>query len=71
MLHLQNQDREPKFESHVYQRPVTIYKSRSKIPNLSQALSASSKAPNDDLRHGCSLHLRNQDRKLRFGSWLY
>ena len=28
-LHLQNQDREPKFGSRVYQRPVTISKSRS------------------------------------------
>ena len=29
-LHLQNQDREPKFGSWVCQRPVTIFKSRSK-----------------------------------------
>ena len=29
-LHLQNRDREPKFESWVYQRPVTISKSRSR-----------------------------------------
>ena len=29
-LHLQNQDREPKFGSWVYQRPVTISKSRSR-----------------------------------------
>ena len=29
-LHLQNQDREPKFGSWVYQRPVTIFKSRSR-----------------------------------------
>ena len=29
-LHLQNQDREPKFGSLVYQRPLTIYKSKSK-----------------------------------------
>ena len=29
-LHLQNQDREPKFRSWVYQRPVTISKSRSR-----------------------------------------
>ena len=29
-LHLQNHDREPKFRSWVYQRPVTISKSRSR-----------------------------------------
>ena len=29
-LHLQNQDREPKFGTWVYQRPVTISKSRSR-----------------------------------------
>ena len=29
-LHLQNQDREPKFGSWLYQRPVTISKSRSR-----------------------------------------
>merc|ERR1712081_159677 len=29
-LHLQNKDREPKFGSWVYQRPMTISKSRSK-----------------------------------------
>merc|ERR1712025_1425725 len=29
-LHLQSQDREPKFGSWVYQRPVTISKSRSR-----------------------------------------
>ena len=29
-LHLQNQDREPKFRSWLYQRPVTIFKSRSR-----------------------------------------
>ena len=29
-LHLQNQDREPKIKSWVYQRPVTISKSRSR-----------------------------------------
>ena len=29
-LHLQNQDREPKFRSWVCQRPVTIFKSRSR-----------------------------------------
>merc|ERR1711954_441966 len=29
-LHLQNQDREPKFGSYVYQRPVTISKSRTR-----------------------------------------
>merc|ERR1711954_297898 len=29
-LHLQNEDREPKFGSWVYQRPVTISKSRSR-----------------------------------------
>ena len=29
-LHLQNRDREPKFVSWVYQRPVTISKSRSR-----------------------------------------
>ena len=49
-LHLQNQDREPKSGSWVYQRPVTKSKSlKIKIPNCSQEPPASSKAPNEDL----------------------
>ena len=49
-LHLQNQDREPKFGSLVYQRPVTILKLKLKMPNPSQETSVSSKAPNGDLK---------------------
>ena len=32
-LHLQNQDREPKFSSGLYQRPVIIFKSKSRCQN--------------------------------------
>ena len=123
-VHLQNQDIEPKFGSCVYQRPVTISKSRSRCQNLNQKPPASSKAPNEDFKdmdvlctfkikiespnsdhgcvkdqwliqlkikmlipsqkhgvrqspiwglkeHGCSLHLQNKDRQLKFGRWVY
>ena len=38
---------------------------KMKIPNFSQKPSASSKSPNQeliDIRHGCSLYLKNQDK---------
>ena len=37
-LHLQNQDREPKFRSWMYQRPVTISKPRSRFQTLARNL---------------------------------
>ena len=47
-LHLQHQDREPKFRTWLYQRPVTI--STIKMPNPSQEPTASSRSPNVDLK---------------------
>ena len=49
-LPLQNKDSEPKFGFCVYQRPVTIFKSRLRCTNPSQELSAPTKAPNQDLQ---------------------
>ena len=61
-LHLQNQDRELKFGSWVYQRQVTIYKSRSSILQ----------SPKGGLKgHGCSLHLQNKDWQPKFGTWVF
>ena len=63
-----------KIESQI--RIMVVAKNRDHIqikiqmPNPSQEPSASSKAPNEDLKgHGCSLHLLNQDREQKFKSW--
>ena len=65
-LHLQNQDREPKFGSWLYKRPLTISISRSRqqtpVRNLQCPL-----VPNIRIKgYGSSLHLQNQDRELKF-----
>ena len=51
-LHLQNQDREPKFGSWVYQRPVTISKSRSRC-----------QTPGRNLQHPPTHQSQNKDLK--------
>merc|ERR1711954_484789 len=48
-LHLQNQDKMPKFRSRVHQRPVSISKSRSRSQTR-QEPPASFKAQNEDLK---------------------
>ena len=59
-LHLQNQDREPKFRAWVYQRPVTISESRSRCQPQS-GTSRILQSPKSGLKgHGCSLHLQNK-----------
>ena len=60
-LHLQNQDRETKFGTWVYQRPMTISKSRSRCQ---------SPVRNWLKRHGCFLHLQIQARDPKFGKWV-
>merc|ERR1712081_94219 len=61
-LHLQIQDREPKFGSWVYQRQVTISKSRSRCQTQS-GTSSILQSPKAGLKgHRCSLHLQNKDR---------
>ena len=54
-LHLQSKDREPKFESWLYERPVTSSISRSRyqtpVRNLQHPLELKGQ--------GCSLHLQN------------
>ena len=65
--HLQNQDREPKFGIHLYDRPVIIFKSRlrSQTPVRNHHPHQN---PKSGLRgHGCSWHLQNQDREPNFG----
>merc|ERR1711954_513899 len=66
-----SREREQKFRSWVYQRPVIISKYRSKrqtpVRNHQQP-------PKPKMRlkgHGCSLHLQSQDREPKFGSWVY
>merc|ERR1711954_400695 len=69
-LHLQNQDREPKFGSWVYQRPVTISKSRSRCQTPSQEPPASSKAPNQDLKDMevlCTFKIEIESQNLDHG----
>ena len=70
-LHIQNKDREPKFGTLVYQRPVTISKSRSRCKpqsGTSSVLQSPKAAPKG---HGYSLHLQNQDREQKFGNGVY
>ena len=55
-LHLQNQDRVPKFRTWMYQRPLTISKSRSRCHTPVRNLQ---RPPNAYMRlkgHWCSLH---------------
>ena len=70
-LHLQNQDREPKFRIWMYQRPVTIFKSKSRFQTQSGTSSILQSLKLGLKRHMCSLHLQNQDRVPTFWSWLY
>ena len=41
------------------------------MPNHSQEPPVSSKDPKLDFKDRCSLHLHNQDREPKFGSWVY
>ena len=60
--HLENQDREPKLRSWVYQRPMTISNSRSRC-QIPVRTSSVLQRPKWGLKgHGSSLHLQNQDR---------
>ena len=66
-----NQDREPNFGTWVYQRPLTISKSRQDAKPKS-GTSSILQSPKWGLKgHGCSLHLQNQDREPKFGTWKY
>ena len=58
-LQLQNQDRETKFRSWVYQRPVTISNSRSRCETPIRNLHSPPKPQIRLKGHGCSLHLQN------------
>ena len=70
-LHLQNQDRKPKFESWVYRRPVTISKSRWRCQTPVRNLQCPPKPQIRTWRTWSSLHLQNQDREPKFESWMY
>ena len=70
-LYLQNQGREPKFGSWVYQRPVTISKSISRCQAKSKIFSIL-QIPKSWLEgHECSLNFQNQDREPKFWSLVY
>merc|ERR1711954_568034 len=70
-LHLQNQERQPKFRIWLYKRPVTISKSISGCQTQS-GTSSNLQSPKSGLKgHGCFLQLQNQDREPQFGSWMY
>ena len=69
-LHLQNQDREPKFGSWLYQRPVTMPKIKIKMANPSQEPRVASKAPNEDLKYMdvlCIFIIKIESQNLEHG----
>merc|ERR1712025_300247 len=69
-LHLQNQGREPKFGSWMYQRPVTLSKSRSKCQTPVRNLQHPPKPQMRTNRHGCSLQLQHQDREPKLEAFV-
>merc|ERR1711954_434084 len=62
-LHLQNQDREPKFGSWLYQRPVTISESRSRCQTPVRNLQCPLKPQMRTYRTWIFLILQNKDRE--------
>ena len=62
-LHLQIEDREPKFGKWVYQRPVTISNSRSRCITQVGNLQHPSKSQIRTSRTWSSLHLQNENRE--------
>merc|ERR1712081_15326 len=69
-LHLQNQDREPKFGICVYQRPVDHIQINIRMPNHSQEPPASSKAPNEDLKDMdvlCTFKIKIESKNSEYG----
>ena len=69
-LHLQNQDRKPKFQSWWYKKPVTISKSRSRYRNPGRNLLYPPKPQIRTLRTWMFFAPSNQDREPKFGSWV-
>merc|ERR1712114_60457 len=70
-LHLQNQDKEPKFG-------IWVNKDQLPYPNQYQDAKRQSgtssilQSPKSELKgHGCSLHLQNQDGEPKSRTWLY
>ena len=70
-LHLQNQVRGQKFGSWMYQRQVTISKSKSRCQTQVSILKRPPKPQMRTQRKWCSLHLQNQDREPKFGSQVH
>ena len=68
-LHLQNQDREPRFRPWVYQRPVTISKSRSRCQVPVRNLQQPPKSESGLKGHVYSLQLQILCEQLKFESW--
>ena len=68
-LHLQHPDREQKIVSWVYQRPVTISK-QDQYAKSQPGSSSILQSPKWLKGHGCSLHLKNQDREPQIFSFL-
>ena len=66
-----NQDREPKFGSWVYQRPVTISKQYQDATPQSGTFSVLQCPKLGYKGHECSFHLRTQDRGKILGAWVY
>ena len=56
-LHLENQDREPKFGTWMYQRPMIISKIKSRCKSKSGASSILQILKSELKGYGCSLHL--------------
>merc|ERR1712081_67188 len=70
-LHLQNQDREPKFGPWVCQRTVNIFKSRSRYQTPVRNLQCPPKPQMRTLKKWMFLHPQNQEREPKFRSWVY
>ena len=70
-LNLQNQDREPKFGICVYQRPLTISKSRSRFQTQVRYLRHSPEPQSGVKGQICSLHLCRWFSQPQFDTWMY
>ena len=65
-LHLQNQDREPKFWTWVYKKQVTLSKSKWRCQTSFRNLQHPPKSQVGLRGHKCSLHLQNPYRQPKF-----
>ena len=70
-MNLQNQDREPKFGTWTYQRPVTFPNQDQDVKPQSGTSSILKTSKSGLKGHGCHLNPQNQDIEQKFGTWKY